>query len=120
MKVEYVYFIGFINSHSDDVYIKIGKAKDIKRRISNLQCGNPFELMEFARVVVKTKDKSFDAHTLEDWFREAYKSCHVRGEWYCLNRDKWSEYMKSENVIIGEDYWQSQISFELHENMDLL
>lgn len=63
-------------------YHKIGCAKNPKKRLKQLQTGNPEKI-----VLVKTKelDSPQEAMFYERHFQEHYPGKRVSGEWYDLN-----------------------------------
>jgi hypothetical protein len=66
---------------SNGTNYKIGIAKDVKSRLSNLQTGNDVELV--LKSTIQTKDKA-EALALEKQLHEKYADYHVRGEWFSL------------------------------------
>lgn len=73
----YIYIVGF----SEPGIVKIGSTKFIGPRISQLQCGNPFELVLKAAVSVYNGQPDlleFAAHRLA-------RDAHIRGEWFELD-----------------------------------
>lgn len=58
------------------VYFKIGQAADPRRRLGELQTGNPCELDLFAVFPVEDMD------AIESSFHEVFNSLCVRGEWF--------------------------------------
>ena len=59
--------------------IKIGYAKDVEKRMADLQIGNPYQLFLIAAVPVKSM-----AHgkQVEKWLHQRFKTQHIRGEWF--------------------------------------
>lgn len=68
-----VYFIGNI----EQKIVKIGVATNLKRRLSNLQIGNPYELI----VLLKLEG----GYTLEKEFHILFKQYRLCGEWFVLS-----------------------------------
>ena len=58
-------------------YVKIGYAKDVSKRLSELQVGCPFEL-QIMSVIPGTP-------ALERRFHEVLRDFHIRGEWFLCN-----------------------------------
>lgn len=73
----YVYFIQSGNGKSAPV--KIGLAKDIEKRISDLQVGNPQPLKLIASIPCRSRKH---AEHLEGWLHRCFSNCHMRGEWF--------------------------------------
>jgi hypothetical protein len=73
---KWVYFI------CDGTYIKIGKTKNMKKRISQLQTGNAQKLVIIAYIESDTMDQ------LETQFHNVLTKQHVIGEWYNIDRQK--------------------------------
>lgn len=71
--MEYVYM-----AHCNGLF-KIGRAKDIWKRIKQLQTGNPHPVELWLSWEVN------DARKVEAWMHEKFKEQHVRGEWYRLD-----------------------------------
>jgi hypothetical protein len=73
---KWVYFI------CDGTNIKIGKTKNMKKRISQLQTGNAQKLVIVSYIESDTMDQ------LETQFHKVLIKQHVIGEWYNLDRKK--------------------------------
>ena len=73
----YVYFIQEGKGKCGS--IKIGKSKDVAKRLKSLQTGNPRKLTLMALIKCKTPN---DAHRLEGKFHLMFKTDGVRGEWF--------------------------------------
>jgi hypothetical protein len=75
---------GLVKIKSNGKY-KIGKARDVKHRINNLQAGSHKRF----RLVLKLK--SSNNTILERLCHRKFSDKRVRGEWFDLNRDdlKW-------------------------------
>jgi hypothetical protein len=71
-----VYFIG--EQESGCCRIKIGVAKDIEKRRSNLQTGNPSELRLLGWI------HSEAAFELERRLHQHFRATHIRGEWFAI------------------------------------
>lgn len=65
--------------------VKIGMAEDPKRRIKELQTGNP-EILYFV-MIIKCKSRKH-ARELERTLHEQLCSVNVLGEWYNVNKQK--------------------------------
>lgn len=70
------YFIG--EQEGNCCRIKIGVAKDIERRRSNLQTGNPSELCLLGWI---NNEETF---ALERSLHRLFHDSHVRGEWFAI------------------------------------
>jgi len=68
----YTYLIKALCSES---LIKIGKTKDIRRRISELQTSSPSELLLVALSNLDCESK----------LHREFGACRVRGEWFSLS-----------------------------------
>ena len=68
--------------------LKIGKADNLKKRLSELQVGNPNELevLEFLRC--KSSD---DAKLFESQLHETFKHLHMRGEWFRYKEEEFQQ-----------------------------
>jgi len=73
-----------INEGNTNKY-KIGKTNNIKKRISQLQCGNSNDLYIF--LLCKTKDDNY----YEIQLHEIFKEYSIRGEWF--------EFKNIQNII---------------------
>lgn len=69
-------YIYFIQCQAPDGPIKIGHARDVERRRSNLQMGCPYQLTVLACFPVD------DAPAMEARLQDVWRDLHVRGEWY--------------------------------------
>ena len=69
----YVYFVRCQH------YVKVGYAKDVERRIAELQIGNPYKLEVVATVQ--------GTPSLERAFHKALRRKYVRGEWFELDSE---------------------------------
>lgn len=63
---------------------KIGIAKDVEKRISELQIGNPNELFLIAKIDFGTPKR---AMYVEKMMHRFYKKHHIRGEWFSRKID---------------------------------
>ena len=77
MKPHYVYFIQQRFTKSKP--IKIGSAKDVERRLGELQVGNPYELAVVAKLGPFSKR---EAEATERRLHEQCSRFHIRGEWF--------------------------------------
>lgn len=68
-----VYFI------SDGEFVKIGKAKDVNRRVRELQTANPRKLTILKVIECKDEKTAFD---LEHFFHQQFKLFKCKGEWF--------------------------------------
>lgn len=69
----YVYFM------SDGQYLKIGKAKDYKKRLSHIQIANARTIK--IQYLIPVKDETC-AFKIEGFLHRAYMSYQMNGEWY--------------------------------------
>lgn len=74
-------------------FYKIGKSKNIKKRLQILKIGNPFalELIFFI--------PSSDANNLEKFFHEIFEEKKVQGEWFMLNEEDVKSFSNMKNAI---------------------
>ena len=84
----YVYFVRAGNRGA----IKIGVARNVKRRLETLQTGNPFELKLLATIPCSDKAKALN---LDASIHRFFKSQRIRGEWFQGNID----FRKMNNLI---------------------
>lgn len=70
----YVYFI-----QAGKGAIKIGRAKNVDRRLKELQVGNPQELTVLATIPHETEKGAKD---MEQHLHDTLKSKRIRGEWF--------------------------------------
>lgn len=91
--MSYVYFI------RAGIYTKIGVAKNVKRRLDQIQTGNPVELKLECAIKMPNMISAFD---LESKLHLAFMSKHKHGEWYFLKNAQIKkfidEYMVNPNV----------------------
>lgn len=73
--------IYFIQCQAPTGPIKIGHARDVERRRSNLQMGCPYQLTILASYPVH------DAPAAEMRLQEVWHHLHLRGEWYRSDPD---------------------------------
>lgn len=71
----YVYFVRAGNRGA----IKIGVAKDIKKRVDELQVGNAFRLNVIASIPCDCREQAFD---LEKKIHRFFRRQRIRGEWF--------------------------------------
>lgn len=74
-------WVYFVRPEGPDVYVKIGVARDIDRRMPELQLAWP------VRLIVIGKQWSDDAVALERDLHRRFAHLHVRGEWHRLTGD---------------------------------
>ena len=74
-KVHYVYFI----LNRDSNAIKIGRARDIQKRLAALQTASPAELELLKAVQVRT---GFQSQQLEVILHSKFRHLRIRGEWF--------------------------------------
>ena len=65
--------------------LKIGKANDVRMRLSDLQIGNPNPLKLVG--LIECKSESF-AFRVERSIHEDYSQFHIRGEWFSCENNK--------------------------------
>ena len=87
--MSYVYFILDVVSGA----IKIGKANDIHARISNMQTGNPNELVVLHYIECKSVDLAF---ILEKKYHDKFKHLHMRGEWFKYDKETFQNFFIEE------------------------
>ena len=81
----YVYFI------RAGIYTKIGVAKNVERRLKQIQTGNPLELK--LECAIKT-DSNAEAYQLESDLHAAFMSKHKHGEWFFLRHSQINKFIK--------------------------
>jgi len=72
-------YIYFIRCGRNGGPIKIGYAKDVEKRMNDLQVASPFTLSILAKIPVDSKKK---AEKMEAWFHDRFFKKHIRGEWF--------------------------------------
>lgn len=70
-----VYFVRAGNKGA----IKIGVARDVKKRLATMQTGNPFELKVIALIPCSGVQQAFDT---ERRIHNLFKAKRIRGEWF--------------------------------------
>jgi hypothetical protein len=85
----YVYFILDIGHDA----IKIGKANDIDVRLSDLQVGNPIELVVLHYFECKSSDHAL---FLENHYHQMFDKLHIRGEWFRYKKELFSKFFINE------------------------
>lgn len=79
-KAEFVYFI----LNQDSRAIKIGRARDIDRRIKSLQTASPAQLKLIKTIQVHG---SKEVHAKERELHKKFKHLHINGEWFRADSD---------------------------------
>lgn len=69
---------GFVYLMTDGSAVKIGKSADLGKRISQIQTGNPNEIILLQ--AIETDDMARVERSLHEWF----KKYRMRGEWFDL------------------------------------
>lgn len=80
-----VSFVYFIQQDCDTKHIKIGKADDVMRRLTELQTGSPYPLMLLHSIKAENSEHAF---ALESMLHDRLKKYRLSGEWFkfeCLN-----------------------------------
>ena len=72
-------FVYFIQAGTKKGPIKIGYAKDVEKRMVELQVGCPFTLNLIFKLPAKSEKH---AQALEAWFHDRWEKRHIRGEWF--------------------------------------
>lgn len=85
-----VYFIRQGNSGP----IKIGRASEVKRRIGQLQTGNPTTLQLLGWLVASNDD------AMEKQLHAHYSEYRVRGEWFDIDQDHVLAQLKKNNGFV--------------------
>lgn len=89
--------IVYVLTTSDFKYTKIGIAKNIKQRMSNVQSGCPFHLTLYLGAhAPNTRD-------IEKYLHKHFEDKNTRGEWFCLD--------------VGEIDWLSDFFSELNKEI---
>ena len=73
-------FVYLVASGKD--IVKVGKADDVRKRISTLQTSSPFEMQVFHTIEVS----SDNVGALEKLIHKRLKRYHLRGEWFRVER----------------------------------
>ncbi|MGQ0836344.1 MAG: GIY-YIG nuclease family protein [Gammaproteobacteria bacterium] len=69
----------FLRTCDNAQLIKIGKAKDVTRRVAEIQTGCPSKLEILGTIPLHSEKH---AQHIEGRLHRAFKRYHVRGEWY--------------------------------------
>jgi hypothetical protein len=80
-------------------YIKIGKTKSLKQRLSNLQSGCPFHLHLWLGIRTSKADE------IEKFLHKRYEEDNLRGEWFCLSTqqlDELAQFVNLTNINVRE------------------
>ena len=72
-------FVYFIQAGTIKGPVKIGYAKDVEKRMVELQVGCPFTLSLIFKLPAKSERH---AQALEAWFHDRWFRRHIRGEWF--------------------------------------
>lgn len=73
------HFIYFIQCMDSKKHIKIGVARNVQRRIDELQTGCPYELKLIAQMHLTSRTA---AYSLESDLHRRLKRFNIRGEWF--------------------------------------
>lgn len=91
----------YVLTTTDLKYMKIGIAKNVKQRMSNIQSGCPFNLsLYLAAHIPNTRE-------VEIYLHGYFKEKNTRGEWFSLNFDeigKLSDFFFNINRSIKESF----------------
>jgi predicted GIY-YIG superfamily endonuclease len=68
-----------------DNYYKIGRTKNVARRISHLQSGSPYQIHYVAAVKCYCDTEQDHALCFEAHLHRYFQNCRKRGEWFCLD-----------------------------------
>ena len=102
--------------------IKIGKANDIDVRLSDLQVGNPTELIVLHYIECKGSDHAF---FLENHYHETFDKLHIRGEWFRYEKELFSKFFIGEsnfepkpkrNALTSSTLWGEEILFDIKKH----
>jgi len=111
----YVYFI----LDSVKGAIKIGKANDIDTRLSDLQVGNPSDLVVLHYIKCRNSDH---ARFMENHYHKTFEKLHIRGEWFTYEKELFSKFFideinfepKSKRVALtNSTLWGEEILFDI-------
>jgi len=90
------------------IFTKIGHAKDVKRRVSSIQIGSPFEVN-----LVHTIDTPYTlSKELESDIHNAIWNYRYRGEWFVINKtciQKINKVLKGYDNIKREQYLEERL-----------
>ena len=81
-------FVAYVYAIRAGDYVKIGVARNVKRRLLEMQIGCPYELR-----IVYAWPRS-DPFGYEAWLHKQLHDKHYRGEWFILTDEDLSEYDK--------------------------
>ena len=77
----------------DKVNVKIGVSDNPKRRIKDMQTGNPLPIH-----LIRTFEAGLDAHTHEGHFHKLYKEFATAGEWFEFSNEQFEEKVLPEMI----------------------
>lgn len=100
-----VYFITQLEDrYVEPILIKIGRSGGFKRRKSDLQTGNPFELVLMGEI--RTSSETED-RVIESALQKRFQGSHKRGEWFAMYPgdviDGLKAYSSSAFIVVGND-----------------
>jgi len=116
-----VYLMQCRERGSDIVYIKAGKARNVKDRMVGVSTGCPLELRKAIYFCVIGDGKAFE---LERAIHEAFSVHRINGEWFMFETEKEAKsavfgIIKFAENLLGDDYHSfiHDKSLEAHEHM---
>ena len=81
----YVYFLGCVDIVTKTLTaIKIGKSENPNIRLTQLQSGNPGDLVILKMIPCETNE---EALKLENFFHNTYKTDRLNGEWFSITAE---------------------------------
>jgi len=81
--------------------IKIGVAKNVEKRLSDLQCASPYELSLITKIDCGSRRKAYD---LERRLHKMYGYKRMRGEWFQgdIKLKEADDLLKTKHVALDE------------------
>jgi len=107
----YVYFIQ--SGYGKKPPIKVGVAKNIKRRLSSLQTANHEKLTIVASIKCSNR---LEAYNIESYLHDKLSNRRIRGEWFttCMRRvDKIMKKWYTNKELEQSSYYEDKIDAEL-------
>ena len=102
----YVYFIGCVDIVTKTLTsIKIGKSENPNIRLTQLQSGNPGDLVILKMIPCETNE---EALKLENFFHNTYKTDRLNGEWFSISSELLTDiYMNESDTNIPPEIKQN-------------
>lgn len=97
---------------SDVRYVKIGMARDIKKRIDTISTGCPLEIKKALYFCTGSQGRALH---MEKQMHEAFSEFRERGEWFRFNNQEEMQEQVKEMIAFAEDYLDDDFSQYVYE-----